>query len=253
MSFNFILMLFFAAVHPFSKADSATAEQGNQTAAINGAWQLVSTGTGTPTDTITIKLVVDGFFTVASYDQANKRFYHTYGGTYNISNDNYTEHYEFSTIDSSKVGQSTTLTHKFDDGKWHLSGSSSKEVWVKIDEANDKSPLSGAWRIAGREDQEGNMNMRKPGPRKTVKVLTNNRFQWIAYNTATKQLSGTGGGTYTTQNGKYAETIEFFSRDSSRVGVTLPFNYEVKESKWHHSGLSSKGNKVNEVWEKVAK
>ena len=67
------------------------------------------------------------------------------------------------------------------------------------------------------------------GPRKTMKILSGTRFQWIAYNTETKAFMGTGGGTYTTLDGKYTENIGFFSRDDSRVGASLQFDYELKE------------------------
>ena len=58
-----------------------------------------------------------------------------------------------------------------------------------------------------------------------MKILSGTRFQWIAYNTETKQFMGTGGGTYTTINGEYVENIEFFSRDDSKAGLSLKFNY----------------------------
>ncbi len=86
--------------------------------------------------------------------------------------------------------------------------------------------LNGAWLITGRK-RDGNMVRRTPGDRKTMKILSSSRFQWIAFNTATGKFSGTGGGSYTAENGNYTEHIEFFSRDNSRVGAELSFQYEV--------------------------
>jgi len=86
------------------------------------------------------------------------------------------------------------------------------------------------------------------GPRKTLKILSGTRFQWAAINPETKQFSGTGGGTYTFENGKYTENIEFFSRDNSRVGASLTFDGEVSGDKWKHSGNSSTGNPIAEIW-----
>ena len=94
------------------------------------------------------------------------------------------------------------------------------------------------------------MSPMQRGPRKTLKVLSDGRFQWIAFNTETKEFSGTGGGTYTAENGKYTENIDFFSRDSSRVGASLSFNFETKDGKWLHSGKSSTGKPIYEVWER---
>ena len=88
----------------------------------------------------------------------------------------------------------------------------------------------------------------KPGARKTIKILSATHFQWIAINTETGEFFGTGGGNYSFKDGKYTENIEFFSRDPNRVGASLSFNAELKEGDWHHSGLSSKGDKIYEVW-----
>ena len=92
------------------------------------------------------------------------------------------------------------------------------------------------------------MDIHQTGPRKTLKMLTGTRFQWFAINPETKQFSGTGGGTYSFENGKYTENIWSFSRDSSRVGAKLVFDGKLVDGKWHHSGLSSKGDKIYEVW-----
>src|SRR5690606_19688200 len=104
------------------------------------------------------------------------------------------------------------------------------------------------WVITGRADKEGNLNQMTPGDRRTVKILSGGRFQWIAFNSATKQVMGTGGGTYTAENGKYTENISFFSKDNNRVGASLEFEYQLKDGKWHHSGKSSKGDPIHEIW-----
>ena len=84
--------------------------------------------------------------------------------------------------------------------------------------------------------------------RHTLKLLTASRFQWAAINRETGDFSGTGGGTYSFANGKYTEHIEFFSRDSSRVGASLIFEDKLEDGNWIHSGLSSKGDPIYEVW-----
>ena len=70
----------------------------------------------------------------------------------------------------------------------------------------------------------------------------------MAINPVSKEFFGTGGGTYTFTNGQYTEHVEFFSRDSSRVGAILSFEGKVKDDVWNHSGKSSKGDPLNEVW-----
>ena len=113
-----------------------------------------------------------------------------------------------------------------------------------------KEKLYGAWLMAGRV-RDGKRQMRDTDrPRKTMKILSGTRFQWIAYNTETKQFMGTGGGTYTTINGEYVENIEFFSRDDTKAGLSLKFNYELTNNEWNHKGFSSKGDPMHEIWVK---
>ncbi|WP_181306265.1 membrane or secreted protein [Rufibacter sp. XAAS-G3-1] len=229
-----------------------TSVQANPKAAeLEGAWQLVSKARQEGQASV-VQTLADGFFSVAHFDKAGKRFMGTYGGTYTLTNGKLTAKYEFNTFDSTRVGSAVTGTLIRKNGKWQLqtvSGvNNAPQTWEKVPEKNPASPLAGAWRISGREGQNGQMNQMVPGPRKTIKILSGDRFQWIAFNSETAAFSGTGGGTYTAQNGKYTEHIEFFSRDNNRVGMQLTFNYEVKDGNWHHTGLSSTGGKVNEIW-----
>tara|TARA_R110000764_G_scaffold4148_5_gene17288 strand:+ start:589 stop:834 length:246 start_codon:yes stop_codon:yes gene_type:complete len=77
-----------------------------------------------------------------------------------------------------------------------------------------------------------------------------NTFQWIAYDTESFKFSGTGGGSYSSLNEIYKEQIEFFSKDNSRVGAELEFNYKLKGNDWHHTGKNSKGEPMYEIWSK---
>lgn len=110
-----------------------------------------------------------------------------------------------------------------------------------------KQDLDGLWRITGRQSNETMSNITK-GDRKTIKLLVDGYFQWIAINPAEKGFYGTGGGKYTFNNGEYKEQILFFSRDNSRVGQTLTFDGALREKLWHHSGKSSKGAPIYEIW-----
>ena len=118
-------------------------------------------------------------------------------------------------------------------------------VWTRLDDGT--GALAGNWQITGRM-QGDKMNEMRPGARKTIKILSGSRFQWAAINTETKEFSGSGGGNYTFKDGKYTENIEFFSRDSSRVGASLSFEGSVENGKWIHKGMSSRGEKIHEVW-----
>lgn len=108
--------------------------------------------------------------------------------------------------------------------------------------------LDGHWLMSGRV-RNGKTSLRDTtGPRKTLKILFNGNFQWIAFNTETFNFFGTGGGTYTAENNTYTEHILFFSRDATRVGASLEFKYALIDGAWHHKGLSSKGKPIYEIW-----
>ena len=123
-----------------------------------------------------------------------------------------------------------------------------KDSWIKS--FGKPIELNGKWLMAGRITNEGEKRRDISKPRKTMKFLKNGNFQWIAFNTETFQFFGSGGGTYSAKNGIYTENIQFFSRNNNSVGKILPFNYSLKGVDWHHSGKSSKGAPIYEIWTK---
>ncbi|WP_343488227.1 membrane or secreted protein [Allomuricauda sp. d1] len=181
------------------------------------------------------------------YDAETGAFMGTNGGSWSLEDKTITEVIEFDTENPARVGQTNTFEIDVSDDELKIQGA--PLVWKRIDNGTP-GELDGAWLISGRKVDGEMRSMDTTRPRKTMKILSGTRFQWIAYNTETKEFMGTGGGTYTTENGKYIENIEFFSRDDSRVGATLEFDYELKNGDWHHSGLSSKGQPIYEVWSK---
>jgi hypothetical protein len=122
------------------------------------------------------------------------------------------------------------------------------DEWEKISEP--PIDLNGKWLMAGRMTDQGERRRDTSGPRKTMKFLIDGFFQWTAFNTETLQFFGSGGGYYTTNEGKYTEHIQYFSRDNSRVGAILPFEYNLNGTDWHHQGFSSKGDPMHEIWSK---
>lgn len=211
--------------------------------ALQGAWTNSEINdTGEKITAVTI--VMDGYLAESYYNETSGAFIKTFGGSWEVDKNVFNLTLEFSSSDSSAVGKTKSLV--FDLQGKSITFEGSGKVWTKIDDGQ-KSDLNGAWLITGRR-RDGSLVRYSPGDRKTMKILSGTRFQWIAYNTATGGFFGTGGGTYAAENGTYTENIDFFSRDNNRVGAKLSFQYEVKESEWHHSGLSSKGQPIYEIW-----
>ncbi|WP_128543993.1 membrane or secreted protein [Larkinella soli] len=217
---------------------------GRQSApSLAGAWKPVG-GDGPPV----VYVLSDGYMMGAFY-QGNS-FMGTQGGTYKTDGKTLSITLEFSTDDSTQVGRTQTYTiGSLSGNRMVLRTDGGEQTFERFDQPTAQTPLAGLWRITAREGNNGQMSPMQRGPRKTLKLLTAGRFQWAAINPETKQFSGTGGGTYTFKDGKYVETIEFFSRDNSRVGKSLTFTDELKGTdEWHHRGESSTGGKVSEVW-----
>jgi hypothetical protein len=208
---------------------------------LTGAWQ------SGPEENRTVMIVSAKHFAVTVYNLKDKTFAGTYGGSWRIEKDLFVALQEFNTLTPAQVGTEVRLAIRLNKEKLTMGDSE----FVRLDNGTPGA-LAGAWLITGRVTDKGQQTI-TPGARKTMKILSGTRFQWIAYNSETKEFFGTGGGTYTTVDGRYAETIEFFSRDNTRVGMTLEFNFSLPEGNWRHSGKSSKGDPIDEIWTKREK
>jgi hypothetical protein len=207
---------------------------------LTGAWQVRNNSEEH------VVLFVDGYFTHTTYGKEDRRFIQTRGGTYSLNNNKLAVHYEFDTRDKEQVGQTTSYDVSLQGNQLSANLNTSEQKWTRIDDGG--SGLAGLWKITARKQGDSLQQIHQTGTRKTVKILTSTRFQWAAIDPGTKSFMGTGGGTYTFKDGKYSENIEFFSRDSSRVGSSLTFDGKLQNGDWHHSGLSSKGDPIYEVW-----
>jgi hypothetical protein len=216
----------------------------NNSQSLIGAWERNHVSEN-GTDLKSVVIFSDGFQAISTYESKTGKFIYSNGGTWKLEGNNMTEIVEFDTKNSERVGSEIKFQINLNNNSLSIIGSEME--FKKID---DGSPgkLSGAWLMSGRV-RNGQKQLRDTNrPRKTMKILSGTRFQWIAYNTETQKFMGTGGGTYTTKNGNYNENIEFFSRDNSKSGLKLKFDYEIIDNQWNHKGFSSKGDPLHEIW-----
>jgi len=209
-------------------------------AEIIGAWQ---SQTGEVTSSW---IASEKYFAIAIYNEKEKQFIETYGGSWRLEGNKLTFRYEFHTTDPAQIGKEHSIPIELKKDRLVFEPKKKEMTWKKLD-SGAPGKLAGAWLITGRYT---NNEMQKitPGARRTMKILSGTRFQWIAYNEETREFFGTGGGSYTTENGVYTETIDFFSRDASRVGMALQFNFALENGNWRHTGKSSKGDPIDEIW-----
>ncbi len=216
---------------------------------VEGAWKLVSQNQVPVTDQEYIKIYQDNYFAFGVKNLADNSFVGAGGGPYSMTSGKLQETLEFFTLNPAIVGMVTTFEVNLVGNQLTVSASTPNgplvEVWATVSDAKDD--LTRNWVITGRK-RDDQIQRSTPGARRTIKILSGGRFQWVAFNSETREFSGTGGGTYSAQGGKYVETITFFSRDNSRVGASLGFDYQVTDGEWHHSGLSSQGQPIYEIW-----
>ncbi len=205
-----------------------------------GAWQLLQG------DLEYALIAADGYCMVAQFDKNNKKFIGSYGGPFKIENNKWIVDVQFHTLDKTLVGKPAIFDWKPQKNKVVTNISGTPAEWTQTDIGGKN--LEGNWRITQRKQEDGKMSEIPLRARRTLKLLSSSRFQWAAINIETGEFFGTGGGTYTFKDGKYTEQIEFFSRDNSRVGASLTFDAKIEEGNWIHSGLSSKGDPIYEVW-----
>ncbi|MFC4096093.1 hypothetical protein [Euzebyella saccharophila] len=191
---------------------------------------------------------IDGdYLTWTVYEEDPANFIKTVGGFYTVETGKLLVNLEFNSgyNDDNKK----QLAYPIDISIGQISISVPEKLIFNKSEKNTQE-LDGKWLFATRGPDTGQERRGDDNPRKTLKFLMDGRFQWIAYNTETFKFHGTGGGSFTSNSGEYKEEIEYFSRDNTRVGATLKFNYELKGNDWHHTGKNSKGEPMYEIWSK---
>jgi hypothetical protein len=191
----------------------------------------------------------DDYYVHAAFDPKGKTFNGTEGGPFKIEKNNLLVKMEFDSKRKENVDSIFTYPLSIGSDYIEVSHSGKKLRFTRID--NGTGAIAGNWRISGRQ-QQGKFSPMPAGARKTIKILSGSRFQWIALNAQSKEFFGTGGGTYTFANGKYTETIDFFPRDSTRVGSSLSFDDRTEDGEWYHTGKSSAGEPLFEVWKKAS-
>lgn len=98
------------------------------------------------------------------------------------------------------------------------------------------------------------------------KHLTSDHFIWFKYDSKNGQILGVGGGSYTIEDNKYIENIEFFyPPGSSELGQAIPFDFTLKQNTWTHLGYAKRmavnmesgklevfdSAKIEEIWKRT--
>ncbi len=72
--------------------------------------------------------------------------------------------------------------------------------------------------------------------RQIIKIFKDGYWISAFYGDPQKPFSGSGGGTFTTVNGKYTERLLFYSWDSTAVGDVYNFDYRLEGNRYFQNG-----------------
>lgn len=211
-----------------------------QQASMKGAWGLENSFGQT------VLLITDQVFSLTQYNFNEKKFISAEGGTWRSEGNEIWLAYDWSSKDTSKVGKEIKVSISFSSDRLNLG--LVDQPLKKLDQGKPGA-LQGEWIISGNYTNDVVSKRSSPFfPRRTMKILTGNHFQWIAFNVKTKEFFGTGGGTYTAVEGKYVESIQFFTKAVTSIGKRVEFDYSFLDGDWRHKGQKSTGGPLDECW-----
>jgi hypothetical protein len=191
-------------------------------------------------------LIQDDYLIFTVYDEKNPTFHYCWGGPLKRANNQLLVRLDFHSKGIPVSGPYMQVKLQQEGDRIQLDEEGKLTNCNKL--KDPEGALTGVWRISSRQ-QNGQMTSIPLRARRTLKLLTGNRFQWVAISIETGEFFGTGGGSYQFDHGRYTENIAFFSRDSSRVGQKLQFSDKLlSDGQWEHSGNSSKGETLFEIW-----
>lgn len=224
---------------------------------LEGAWRLdkIEGRSAKSVGIQMVKILSDGYFMFAYYNENSRQFFSSGGGTYTYKNGVYTEKIEFHTINPEIIGKKVKFTASFEDGRWlhkgMVAGGDLAEEFVRID-GTDISPIAGAWILEQEENEDGRMAKVRKG-RTRIKLLSDSQFQWVEYDSRKGDFVAAGGGSYTCKDNKYVEELRYFSEDSTWVGRQIGFTFREEGNKWYHKEWNSRGeDPINEIWTRIA-
>jgi hypothetical protein len=90
-----------------------------------------------------------------------------------------------------------------------------------------------------------------PQSQRRIKLITETHFTWVQFDTATKKVSGTAGGTYSLNENTYTESIDFGLAMDTYLGQKHAFTIRVEGEKFSLSGSLADGLKIEEVWQRA--
>jgi hypothetical protein len=117
----------------------------------------------------------------------------------------------------------------------------------------DNSDIQGTWKLIS-YNHVGDTILQTASPVvDRIKIINETSFCWLDVSASSNLVGSSAGGSYTYNNGKYTERIEYGSSGMvGYAGKDQVFNVKIENDKMYLSGSLSSGLRITEVWEKVS-
>ncbi len=227
-------------------------------AQLQGAWNLVLRDGSTmeELDLQMVKIIQDGYFMFAFYQETSQSFYSAGGGTYEVTNGKYSEDIRFHTIDPELVGHHLDFNLRLENGHWYhegkVSGNPLREVFERVDADATQAP-NGAWTCLAHSEENGALREVRERDPQTWKLVTDRFFQWVTFDPRSGALVGCSGGTYVWEEGMYKENVAFHQQDSILTGHQLVWPSQLQEDTWTQTTPLSRGTEdlQRQIWQRM--
>jgi hypothetical protein len=100
-------------------------------------------------------------------------------------------------------------------------------------EASIAQQLQGTWKLTA---ASWNTDTKQFADNTMYKIFTEDRFAFLWYDPASNSFTGAGGGTYTVDGNRFTEKIEYLSLDSTGVGTSQTYDFEILNGILHQYG-----------------
>jgi hypothetical protein len=121
------------------------------------------------------------------------------------------------------------------------------------DQKRTEQEILGTWKLVSAKYGDNELKVADLGI--TLKHVTSAQYMWLSYDSETKLISRTAGGTWRIKGDQYVETSEYgLGNDFEGLrGKEHSFAIRIEGDTWLHNGSLASGLKIEEKWERIKK
>ena len=112
--------------------------------------------------------------------------------------------------------------------------------------------ITGTWQLASyKYGSSSSSFIDVPQGQKRLKLITDNYFTWVSYDTNSNRIVSSAGGTFTLVGDTYTESIDFGLGMDSYLGNKPAYKIKVEGDMFFLSGQLTENYKIEEIWQRV--